>query len=229
LPEQISKDLLSPRYQSSRCRFLLELLGMTLYVSLEDLQAFAGKEDEEESLRAYPAVQAWIQGSESRLAVWHAGQLLREARTFGPGGLREFWAVGVYHAAITLWAYGVLLKLPGPPMVDSLGVAYSSSSSASASATPESHLGGHNDEDVVYLDGVDTQTAMRFIDHNHGRPMICGPTGEVDVRLPGRVMRAVSELLRRSHAATVEDTTLPPLVENLVQLMVALGEAADAQ
>jgi len=225
LPEQIDKNLLSPRYQSSRCRFLLELLGMTLYVSLEDLQAFAGKEDEEESLRAYPAVHAWIQGTESRLAIYHAGQLLREAHAFGPGELREFWAVGVYHAAITLWAYGVLLKLVAS---QTSGMAHSSSSSASASATPESHTSGYADEDVVYLDGVDAQTALRFIDHNHGRPMICGPTGEVDVRSPERVMRAVSELLRRNHAANFEDTTLPPLVENLVQLMVALGEAADA-
>ncbi|KAI5849170.1 hypothetical protein BZA05DRAFT_84516 [Tricharina praecox] len=226
-PDQLNKNLLSPRYQSPHCRFLLELLGMTLYVSLEDLQAFAGKEDEEESMRAYPIVQGWIQGPESRLAVWHAGQLLREARTFGPGGLREFWAVGVYHAAITLWAYGVLLKLPAPQMMDS-GMTHSSGSSNSASATPEAHLAGGSDEDVVYIDGVDTQAAGRFIDYNRGRPMICGFTGEVDVRSPGRVMKAVAELLRRNHAVTSEETTPPPLVENLVELMEELGEAADA-
>ena len=228
LPEHINKNLLSPRYQSPHCRFLLELLGMTLYVSLEDLQAFAGKEDEEESMRAYPIVQGWIQGNESRLAVWHAGQLLREARTFGTGGLREFWAVGLYHAAITLWAYGVLLKLPVPQMMMNSGVTHSSSSSTSGSATPKSHLAGSSDEDVVYLDGVDAQAAGRFIDYNRGRPMICGITGEVDVRCPGRVMKAVCDLLRRNHIATAEETTPPPLVENLVQLMEALGEAAEA-
>jgi hypothetical protein len=215
LLQHLNKNLLNPRFQSPHCRVLLELLGMTVYVSLEDLQAFAGKEDEEESLRVLPIVQAWIQGPESRHAVWHAGQLLREARTIRGGGLTEFWAVAVYHASLTLWAYGVLMKMVVTPV-----------------ATP---TGMEEELEVVYLDGIDTQAAERFIEYNRGRPRICGfqsNQADVDVRCPGQVMRGVAALLRRNHALgpnPADEAVPPPLVENLTQLMEELGDAAEGR
>lgn len=88
------------------------------------------------------------------------------------------------------------------------------------------------EEDVIYLDGVDVQAAERFIELNRGRPRICGfgvggvGGGDVDVRSPSQVMKAVCELLRRNNI-TLEEAPPPPLVENLIRLMQELGEASE--
>lgn len=212
LLQHIKKNLLNPRFQSPHCRLLLELLGMSVYVSLEELQAFAGKEDEEESLRVLPIVQAWIQSSESRLAAWHAGQLIREARTIRLGGLNEFWAVAVYHASLTLWAYAVLRKMVVTPVT-----------------TPDPLIS--EAEELVYLDGVDTQASDRFIEFNRGHPTICGfhpQQRDIDVHSPCQVMRGVAEFMRGNHAlGNGGETTPPPIVENLTQLMEELGDLAE--
>jgi len=207
----IDKNVLAPRFSMPQCRLLLEVLAMTVYVSLEDLQAFAGKEEEEECIRVLPILQTWIQGSDSRFAIWHAGQVLREARGFRRGQVTDFWAVAVYHAAITLWAYAALV------------------SGRSASGTPLDD----SEEDIVVLDGPDACRMEHFVEYGRGRPRISSETGEipgdVDVHSPAAVMDAVCQLLTRY--STDEDdgspSSLPPLVENLQVLMEELGEAAE--
>ncbi|KAF8533317.1 hypothetical protein BDD12DRAFT_865906 [Trichophaea hybrida] len=204
----IDKNVLAPRFSTPQCRLLLEVLAMTVYVSLEDLQSFAGKDEEEESIRVYPILQTWIQSSESRFAIWHAGQVLREARGFHRGQVTDFWAVAVYHAAITLWAYAALM-------------------SSSRRTTP---LDVDVDDDIVILDGADMCAMERFVEYGRGKPRISSEAqlGDVDVLSPGAVMEVVCGLLMRF--ATDEEgqeATLPPLVENLVVLMEELGEAAE--
>ena len=82
---------------------------MKLHVSLNDIQLFSGRAGEEEARRVYPQIRAWTEESESRTAVWHAGQLFRTARSFEKTRLRDFYAVAVHHAALTLWVYGLSL------------------------------------------------------------------------------------------------------------------------
>lgn len=87
---------------------LLHLLLMHIHVSLEDLQLFSGKEGEEQAKRIYPVLQRWADSGEARQALWHAGQVLRFARQFPKGHLREFWAAGVHVAGLVVWGVGVL-------------------------------------------------------------------------------------------------------------------------
>ncbi|KAL1855921.1 hypothetical protein Daus18300_010900 [Diaporthe australafricana] len=88
--------------------FTLEYVMMTLHVSVLDIQRFAGKEGETEARRAGTVLREWRQELSARTAVWHAGQVFRMARSFPPTTLRDFYAVGTYHAALTLWVYGLL-------------------------------------------------------------------------------------------------------------------------
>lgn len=88
--------------------FTLEYVMMTLHVSVLDIQRFAGKEGETEARRAVTVLREWRQDPSARTAVWHAGQVFRMARSFPPMTLRNFYAVGTYHAALTLWVYGLL-------------------------------------------------------------------------------------------------------------------------
>ena len=85
-----------------------EYLMMSLHVSLEDVQMFSGKSGEEEARKVFPGIRAWTQDSQSRLAVWHAGQVFKIARSFEKTKLRDFYAVTLYHSTLTLWVYGMV-------------------------------------------------------------------------------------------------------------------------
>src|SRR5205814_3806670 len=80
---------------SAQESMVLNLLMMNLHVSLDDLQLFSGKEGEDQARRMYPVLQQWSDSAESRKALWHAGQILGQAKQFPPGHLKDFYAVGV--------------------------------------------------------------------------------------------------------------------------------------
>jgi hypothetical protein len=90
-------------------KMILNLLLMNLHVSINDLQLFAGKEGEEQVKKIYPTLQQWVEGRDARQALWHVGQVLREARLFPRNHLKDFYAVAVHCACLTLWAYGVVM------------------------------------------------------------------------------------------------------------------------
>ncbi|CAK7221506.1 hypothetical protein SBRCBS47491_004548 [Sporothrix bragantina] len=87
---------------------LLEYAMMSLYVSLEDIQRYAGQEGEGEALKLAPTLNDWSQTSAARTAIWHAGQVFRIARRFPPSTLRNVYALALYRAALTLWVYSLL-------------------------------------------------------------------------------------------------------------------------
>jgi len=179
---------------------------MNLHVSLDDLQLFAGKEGEEQARRVYPILQQWSESSEARQALWHAGQILRQAKMFPAGHLKQFYAVGVHHAALALWTYGVVTK-----------------------ATRNQSTIGMS-QDIVYIDGLDSTEVQRFIGFGQGRPMIrgvrCdgGQAIEAPLGDPRSCMEVAQEVLR-SNFNTGHDL-LPPIVENLCHLIKQLGGAA---
>jgi hypothetical protein len=195
---------------SSECSLLIELLAMSLHVSLDDVQSYAGKNDEEESRRIFPLLEQWMNGSDSRHAIWHAGRLLREAKSIPRrGGLYGFWAIAVYHAALTLWAYGVLFRL----------VAHQK-----------------EDGDVIWLDAPlemtdDHENCRQWVAGGPGRPRIgwagpgAGNPPGASVIDPKAVMDDIGAVFRWG-AVSGSDEPLQPLVENLVELMDELGKAA---
>ncbi|KAI0394029.1 hypothetical protein F5Y17DRAFT_429694 [Xylariaceae sp. FL0594] len=191
---------------SAQEALLLNLIFMNLYVSLDDLQLFAGKEGEEQARRVYPILQQWSESSEARQALWHAGQILRHAKMFPAGHLKQFYAVGVHHASLALWTYGVVTR-----------------ATRNQSSMAMSH-------DVVYIDGLDSTEVQRFIGFGRGRPMFRGVRGDggqaVEAALddPRSCMQVAQEILR-SNFNTGHDL-LPPMVENLCLLINQLGGAA---
>ena len=188
---------------------LLNLLIMNLHVSLDDVQLFAGKEGEEQARRIYPVLQQWATNSEARGAIWHAGQVLRYAKCFPPGHLKDFHAVIVHQAALVLWTYGVVAKANRrhPPL-------------------PTQYKA-----EKVYLDGSETASTPRFIGFGQGRPAIRGPMAgdamsEAGLEDTQACMGIAQEVLRSNFKGGAE--SLPPMVENLCTLMKQLGDAASA-
>lgn len=223
--EQLQHNTLQQTF-SAQENVLLNLLLMHLHVSLENLELFAGKQGDEQSKKIIPTLQHWAQNAESKRAIWHAGQILRWAREFPTGHLKDFYAVAVHHAALALWTWGIMtwtLKQNGQ--------------------IP--HGFSQNDE-VIYLDMVDSaqmQPQVRqFIEFGTGRPAIrrlkkaagrqgaAGPSGSGNggtfttsfVEEPGTCMHVVEDIFRANY---LEGHTAP-LVENLCHLVKQLGNAA---
>ncbi|KAI0486453.1 hypothetical protein F4859DRAFT_470441 [Xylaria cf. heliscus] len=191
---------------SAQEALLLNLVLLNLHVSLDDLQLFAGKEGEDQARRVYPILQQWSESTEARQALWHAGQILRQAKMFPSGHLKQFYAVGVHHAALALWTYGVVTR---------------ATRNQSSINIPQ---------EVVYIDGLESTEVQRFIEFGQGRPTIrgvrCDDGQGIESALedPRSCMEVAQEILRMNFNTGQE--LLPPMVENLCNLIKQLGGAA---
>ncbi|KAF5019022.1 hypothetical protein F66182_8972 [Fusarium sp. NRRL 66182] len=185
-------------------RLLFNQLMMSLHVSLDDLQLFAGKEGDEQARRAFPLLQQWVESVESRTAVWHAGQILRFAKLFPSAKLKNSYAVGVHHAALALWTYGVITRalrqedLPHQP-------------------------------DKACIDGSESMAVRRYITLAQGLPIICGPSrhngvSEASIENPQASMEAIYEILQANFEGG--NNMAPAIVENLCVLIRQLGNVA---
>ncbi|KAK3117131.1 hypothetical protein LTR53_001788 [Teratosphaeriaceae sp. CCFEE 6253] len=195
----------------------LELLMMLLHVDIEDIQNFSGKLGEEEARTAFPKVSAWIQHGESRTAVYHAGQVFRVARCFEKTRLRDFHAVAVYHAALTLWVYGMVTSN-----------AARKSGGQSPNQTPRMSSGalhgtvGATSSQSVHLDTTDERPARAFQLLGQGTPGISNLDAEfVPLSNSNALMSTAATILKSNFPQSRNG--LPPLVANLANLMDELG------
>ncbi|KAK4556295.1 hypothetical protein LTR86_006439 [Recurvomyces mirabilis] len=195
----------------------LELLLMSLHVDLEDIQTFSGKLGEEEARKVAPRVLAWSQTGESRVAVWHAGQVLRVARTFEKTRLRDFYAIALYHSALTLWVYGMITH---------------GASRKSGNETPTHHMprmmqqnshAASISQQAVYVDTNSDKVGKGFKLLGQGSAGVQDHSGNFVPLSNGRGLMATAEALLKSNFPQSRHG-LPPLVENLANLMGELGK-----
>lgn len=194
------------RDMSAREHVLLNLLMLNLHVSLDDMQLFSGKEGEDQARRIYPVLQQWAASSESRSAAWCAAQIVRYARYFPQDHLKDFYAVAVHHAALTLWTYGVVVR----------------------ATRRQSGATRYQASETIYLDGSDSIAIQRFIGQDQGRPVIKAPSvrgmaAVASLQDPRACMETAEDVLRSNFGQSQEP---PPLVENLCQIIRQLGNAA---
>ncbi|KAI9930238.1 hypothetical protein MW887_012050 [Aspergillus wentii] len=181
-----------------------EVISMFLYMSLEELQLFAGKEDKQEARRVYHRAIEWINSVDSRRAIWHAGQVIRAARSMPQGSLTGFFAIGVYYAGLALWSYSVVSK------ANDAKIAADSSHSPSDLAWP-----------TVSLDAEDMTDALKFISLGCGCPALQGPRGPAMVSDASLTMHVIQGVLRTD----APHENLAPLVLSLSCLISDLGNA----
>lgn len=196
-----------PELISGKEHLVTHLILMNLHLSLDDLQLFSGKEGEEQARRVFPNLRDWAQSSEGRQALWHAGQVLRQAKLFPPGHLKDFYAVAVHHAALAIWAYGVVTKAAGKPPAHMMG------------------------QETVYLDGTVSGALNHFIGYGQGNAMIQdlpGLPGPRDASVDDtKACMDVAQRILRANFRGRKDLP-PPIVENMCGLLKQLGEAARA-
>ncbi|KAI5925748.1 hypothetical protein F4810DRAFT_699971 [Camillea tinctor] len=208
-----------------------ELFMMILHVSPDELQHFAGKSGEDEARRAAIALEdEWIPNREARYAVWHAGQVFRNARLLPPASLRGFNAIAVYFASLTLWVYGLLscsraqenshhhhTNTDGNTFVATTAHNNGDHGGGKASSLPTAH---------VLLDMQEDRGTQAFLQLDRGTPGITHNGDSLSgVELladhPAAVLDIARSLLRGSYP--VRSEPLPPLVESLGTLLTELG------
>ena len=213
--------------------FVLEFLMMSLHVSLDDIQLFAGRAGEEEARRVYPYVRTWTQEMESRKAIWHAGQVLHHAGLFEKTRLRDFYAVATYHASLTLWVWGMVTL--GTTRQSRIQTPVGNSSQQPASMqTPTS---ASRAKTRAVLNGPEDKTTKSFVQLGHGVPGLQGntsATSEIADARPASSSKTFCSLSDSRGVMTFSARLLrgnfphvkggfPPLVENLANLLDELG------
>jgi hypothetical protein len=203
--------------QNAEITVVKELFMMILYVSPDEVQRFAGKGGEEASWRASTVLQSWAQTADARNAAWHAGQVFSAAKALPPAELRGFYAIAVYFASLTLWAYAQL-----------------------SSNTRQNHLQSRSqrpqmrDEGPlqIWLDAPETRDSRTFISMAHGVPGLNMSTKDrspifTPLDDPNVVLKIAHEIYRANFP--LRDEPLPTLVENLGNLLRDLGSLADTR
>ncbi|KAF2725225.1 hypothetical protein K431DRAFT_281177 [Polychaeton citri CBS 116435] len=187
----------------SKVTLILELLLMHLHMSLDDVHLFAGVEGEEEARRVYPSLVQWTRTHTARQALWHAGQVVRAARTLRQGLICDFAAIACYQASLAFWSYGIISRTTEPAPL-------------------------HTSPTSAWLDGADDHGVQRWIINGKGNAAIKAymgrpPTeGQALVSNPEEIVNAIVGTMRRNH----NDARAPPLVGNLINIMEGLRKAA---
>ncbi|KAL3467681.1 hypothetical protein BJX64DRAFT_273736 [Aspergillus heterothallicus] len=190
---------------------LSEFSMMYLHINLDSVQRFAGQFGESEARQEYPRLRDWSLTKEARIAVWHAGQVLRVARLVPPFQLRGFDSLALYHAILVLWVFG-LLRCGERQREDILGP-----------SSEQADL-------FVTVDGPETDITKSFINRDIGLPSLTledtGVDGKTDIVFcPLRSPRLVMDVGRQVFDSNFPGVTdnFPPLVDNLRNLIRDLG------
>ncbi|CAI6101088.1 unnamed protein product [Clonostachys chloroleuca] len=195
-------------------RLMLELVQLRLHIPFHEVESFAGKGSVEDARQALPILHDWVDTQEARQAIWHAGQVLSAAEKFRSGHLRGFFAIAVYQAALALWVFSLV-------------------SQGKARENPLTSVQTTKDSTTICLNGPSESVTRRFI--CTGKPPSCvlrpgrsvaGPAS-ASVPIPLTDQESISCMVADMLADNFADCqALPPLVENLQQLLRHLGKAA---
>lgn len=203
-----------------------ELFLMTLYVSLEELQRFAGKNGEDAASQALVFLSQWRHTEDARKAVWHAGQILFRASSMPPADLRDFCTIAVYFGSLTLWAYAHL----------------SNAELAHQSKWPNANttlLDGNTGSSVVVINAPENRETRAFVSRGQGTPVLNSQSSQslpeshngssathVKLNDPNGVLKLARRLLKSNFLAC--EGPLPPLVENIRNLMRELSSLPES-
>ena len=201
---------------------MIELQLMILHVSPEELQRFAGKYGEEAASQAIVSLERWWSTEHARSAVWHAGQVFRWAAEMPTAELRDFYAIAVYFASLALWAFGHLSKSR-----DTANDRRTRNDRASLEADR------NNNSTFLIVNTGEVTSPSSFIAGRPTVPVLLPGVSKMDIRDPeshNRLVRlddpnAVLQVARELYRSNfpIDGEPLPPLVENMGNLMRDLG------
>jgi hypothetical protein len=200
----------------------LHVILLNMHVSLEDVQFLTTSEPQTYHL-ARASLYEWASRKESRQALWHAGQIIKHIKLLPSQDLRDFAAVALYHAGLTLWAYGTIRRGPNlqqPQMISSTQTLEVQQETTIAPLPPYSRDPMDLDPIKVYLDGPQADDVNRYIALERGTPVLQGFEGDampVHIHHPQAVLDLMIKLMEQNYRWKASQQ--PPLVVNLIHLI----------
>ncbi|QGA20917.1 hypothetical protein EYB26_008627 [Talaromyces marneffei] len=200
----------------------LHVILLNMHVSLEDVQ-FLTTEKHQTYHPARASLYEWANRKESRQALWHAGQIIKHIKLLPSHDLRDFAAVSLYHAGLTLWAYGTFRggqNVHQSRMLSSAPNLEIQQSTAIAPLPPYTQEPLDPDRIKVYLDGVQSDDVNRYIALERGTPVLQGieddPT-PVHIYHPQAVLDLMIKMMEQNYRWKASQQ--PHLVANLIHLI----------
>lgn len=204
----------------------LEHVSLHLHTPFEDIHVLAGIEGPDAARSIRPAVASWVRTEAARRAIWHAGQIIRFAKTSQARTIHGPVAVMIYHAALALWIYGLLAKSKHSSNNNNNNNKLDPWAAAN-SPTDHSH--------PICLEDPDSLELQRFTQLGTGCPCIKGFANTVTANFeiiggaapsvylsqPRELMEVVMEVLRRNY----DGGPRPPLIDRLTRLMTAVEQS----
>jgi hypothetical protein len=207
-----SSQLTSLTRNSVEATLIAEMFMMILHASPEDLQRFAGKFGEDEARKASVEFTEWSKLIESRIAIWHAGQVFRAAKRLGQAQCRGFNAVAVYYASLTLWIYGLMISASQTP------------------SNPNSDNSSRLLKERIVLNEAEAPSTRSWRSSNDGNPglnvmSLDGSEQFISVEATDRILQLGRQIYKDNFPGGSSGTegSVPPLVENLGNLLRDLG------
>jgi hypothetical protein len=218
------EDLVPGKSPAVTCLFH-QFLQMYLHVNLDLITRFAGKCGESAANSAYIHLAPWSQTKEARIAICHAGHVIRAARHIPPYQIRGADSFMLYHSIMVLWTYSMMVR---------------DRAKKTGTTTPMRTRPSSLPSKVIYLDDAasDNQADINaFIATGSGIPClhiisthepVASETGAssrpeiCNLKCPSQVMKVGVMLLDTTHP-DVDRETGPPLVRALCGLMEELG------
>ncbi|KAF2629060.1 C2H2 type zinc finger domain-containing protein [Macroventuria anomochaeta] len=218
------EDFLLSRSPAVTC-VLHQFLQMFLHVNLDLITRFAGKCGESAANSAYTHLSPWSQTKEARIAICHAGQVVRAARHIPPYQIRGPDSFMLYHAIMVLWTYSMMVR-------DRAKKTGTTTPMLAQPSSPPSKIvylddaASYNQSDIDSFILMNSGTPCLHIISTHQsvvsesgapkRPEIC------NLKYPSQVMKVGVRLLDATHP-DVDRETGPPLMRALCGLMEELG------
>ncbi|KAE8154449.1 hypothetical protein BDV25DRAFT_172098 [Aspergillus avenaceus] len=180
---------------------IYQAVSLSLYLPLGILETFAGKDGEKRSADVYRAHLQNTSPLQLRQAAWHAGQILRIAKSIPPGHLTGFGTTCLYFAALALWTYSAI-SAPGD----------------SAHSEPKSDSGPPRR--ILLLDDENNNGAVRrFVVSGQGIPALSSENGPARLDDEAAVMRLFQQVLRSKY----HNHTVPQQTQAVSHAFSALG------
>jgi hypothetical protein len=158
---------------------LFNLVSMHLHVSFNELQPPSVEDSLREELKAAAYAESWVQGDESRRAIWHAGQIIGAAKSMGRGTLCDVYSIAFLQAAIVLFVAGNFWRCH--PQTPTIPTGYTT-----FVPTPELH--------DVSLNTPQTPELDLYLAYGDGKP---GLSADNDRFIPLHNFKAVVEVLKQ--------------------------------
>ncbi|EEU33469.1 uncharacterized protein NECHADRAFT_89456 [Fusarium vanettenii 77-13-4] len=192
----------------------MHYIQLHLHLPCHDIQLFSTSKKSDQLEAAFLRLGRWSREAPARKSILHAGQIIRIAASSLHATIRGPAAFMLYHAGLALLIYG----------------RFSASKNRMSIREDGSPINGFEQRQVVRVDGVDSAITQQFVEFGLGTPTIqdFSDLGHTWGEVPVSNYQDISSAIIRVFRGNYKDSFRPPIVNQMIQLIVELQELLKA-